>query len=185
MTRVGAATVAELVPHVPPGERFAAARVALGIAGQEDFAELPDAAERRREPAREHRVDDRLQAALADRRGSLAPRLGLAEARGRRGEHEFLDAFGRVEREPHTDGAAERQTDDGERVGPGLARTCAARSSIARTSVTGAPPWPGCSTLTTRRPSSTGSCDSHIADVEPSDPHRTTVALIGATSVAQ
>ena len=61
---------------------------------------------------------------------------------------------------------------------PASSRTRAARSATVRSSVTGAPPCPGCSTVTTRRPSSAGSCGSHIAEVEPSDPHRTTVPLM-------
>ena len=110
----GSSDRAEGVAGIPVGERLAAAGVALGLGRDHHRAvgahELGVLAVRpRREPQREHRVGDRLHALGAHGRGALQPVLAQPEAGRRARQHEAVDPLGRVHREPHPDGAAERE----------------------------------------------------------------------------
>ena len=118
------------------GERLAAARVALGRrrrgTSRGSAGTSPNAGVNQRA---EHRVGDRLQpVARARARARSCHCCGLAEARRRARERRAVEPLGRVEREPHADGAAEREADEGEPLALHAAsRTRRARSPTSRT----------------------------------------------------
>ena len=65
-----------------------------------------------REPAREHRVGNRLHAFGLDERCPFNPQFGRWHVRGRAGEDETPNARWVMRPEPHSDHSAEREPDE-------------------------------------------------------------------------
>ena len=127
---------ASVVAGIPVGERLAAARVALALGRDHHLAvgahERGRVAVRaRREPQREHGVGDRLDAAARTVAARASQFSRMPEARRGAGQHEPVDPLGLVHREPHADGAAEREPAERDALEPALVERSRARRARA------------------------------------------------------
>ena len=171
---------AELAAQVVLAQELAVAHVHLGRRRDEHRAEALHVAERRREPARQDGVGDRLHAAARGRARSARPRSlaspKRADVHASTSRRAARARRGRAACRPRRRARGRRTRSARRRTSVEHALREVARRR-ARRSI-GAPPWPGARRGRRRSRCSASACASHIALVAPSEPQRTTV-LIG------